>query len=109
LRLRSRIALAAGLTAVLACGWAPATPIREVLDHPERYDGKSVTVGGEVESATNLLVVRYYRVKDATGEITVITPKAVPRRGARVRVRGIVHQAFAIGDQSLTVLNEQED
>jgi hypothetical protein len=85
------------------------TPIREILDHPEQYDRRSVTIAGEVEGATNILVLRYYRVSDGTGTITVVTPRAVPKRGTKVKVRGVVHQAFAIGDQSLTILSEAED
>jgi aspartyl/asparaginyl-tRNA synthetase len=106
---RVRIVAWVCLLLSLSCRGAVPTPIREILDHPERYDGKSVTVAGEVESATNLVVIRYYRVRDATGTISVITPKAVPRRGTTVRVKGIVHQAFAVGDESLTVLNEEAE
>jgi hypothetical protein len=51
--------------------------------------------------------VRFYHLEDATGRIVVVARKAVPLRGARVAVTGAVHQAFAIGDQTLTVVVEE--
>ncbi len=57
------------------------------------------------ESA-NVLVIRYYVVRDDTGEIHVITEGAVPQKGQKVRVTGTVIQAFSLGDSSLLVLKE---
>jgi len=94
------------LAALLACGLV-STPIRQILDEPAKYEGRKVRISGEVVDAVNLLVLRYYRVEDGTGRIAVVTSGAVPRRGARVEVRGVVHQAFAIGDESLTVIVEE--
>jgi hypothetical protein len=89
-----------------ACGRLFTTPIRDVLDDPAGYEGKTVTVAGVVLDSANLILVKYYRVEDATGRITVVARGAVPPRGARARVRGRVHQAFVLGDQSLTVIEE---
>lgn len=36
-----------------------------------------------------------------------VTHKAVPQRGAKVEITGKVQQAFAIGDQTLTVINTE--
>jgi hypothetical protein len=98
---------------MLAAAWVPAgcrsnrpTPIRAILDDPRAYDGRGVTITGEVRDATNLLLLKWYRVEDATGAIVVVASGAVPMRGARVRVTGTVRQAFVIGDQSLTVILE---
>lgn len=90
-----------------ACQGIFSTPIQEILDHPRRYDGKTVTIEGEVQSSANVLLLRFYKVKDKTGEITVTTNHAVPRRGAKVRVSGVVRQAFVLGDENLTVLSEE--
>jgi|FaiFalFF_MnMetaG_3_1042247.scaffolds.fasta_scaffold02061_2 hypothetical protein len=91
-----------------ACLFRP-TPIRDILEHPRTYHGRKVVIAGEVTRSANLLVVRYFTVRDATGEIPVVTQRAVPRVGERVRVTGVVNQAFALGDQSLVVLIETED
>jgi hypothetical protein len=85
-----------------------ATPIREILDEPAKFDGSRVTIAGEVVDSTNLVVLKFYKVKDASGTIAVVTPRAVPRPGARVRATGTVHQAFAIGKDQLTVLVENQ-
>jgi hypothetical protein len=89
-----------------ACGRLFTTPIRDILDDPGGYEGKTVTVTGVVVDSANLIVLKYYRVEDATGKITVVAHQAVPPRGAKVRARGRVHQAFALGDQTLTVIVE---
>jgi hypothetical protein len=91
----------------LACGTLFPTPIRNILDSPATYEGKTVLISGDVEESVNVLILRYYLVRDESGRIPVVTSGAVPRRGTRVRVRGVVRQAFAIGDESLTVLIEK--
>ena len=99
--------LAATCACVVACGVVGGpTPIRSILDDPRRYDGTIVTVAGEVRDATNLVVLKWYRVADESGAIVVVPAGAVPRRGARVEVTGTVRQAFVIGDESLTVIME---
>ncbi|GBC85920.1 hypothetical protein HRbin11_02381 [bacterium HR11] len=85
------------------------TPIRDILDHPRTYHGRKVTIAGEVTQGVNLWVVRYFIVRDATGEIPVVTQGAVPRVGERVRVTGVVNQAFVLGDRSLVVLIETDE
>jgi len=94
------------LLAAAACSRFLPTRIGEIAKDPRRYDGKVVTVTGEVTESVNVLVMRYYVVSDGTGEITVITDGAVPQRGAEVRVTGRVSQAFSLGDKNLTVLKE---
>jgi hypothetical protein len=106
---RRRAVLACLLPVLLlatACSRFFTTPIRDILDDPAGYEGKSVAVAGTVVESANLLVLKYYRVEDATGRITVVAHGAVPPRGAHARARGRVHQAFALGDQSLTVVVE---
>jgi hypothetical protein len=91
----------------LACSALFPTPIRRILDAPATYEGKTVLISGDVEESVNVLVLKYYLVRDESGRIPAVTSGAVPRRGTRVRVRGVVRQAFAIGDDSLTVLIER--
>jgi hypothetical protein len=99
--------LAAGLLLLVACGLFFPTPIRDILDTPAKYEGTTVLISGEVEESVNVLVLKYYVVRDESGRIPVVTSGAVPRRGARVRARGVVRQAFALGDNSLTVVIEK--
>ena len=105
--IRRRAARAAVfLLALSACGRFLTTSIKDVLENPAAYEGKTVRLEGTVVDATNLLVVKFYHLEDSTGRIVVVARRAVPLRGARVAVSGIVHQAFAVGDQSLTVVVE---
>ena len=100
--------LGVSLSLCVACLAPGATPIRSILDDPRKYDGKIVTVSGQVQDSTNLVVLKWYRVADETGSIVVVASGAVPRRGARIQVTGTVRQAFVIGDESLTVIMEAD-
>ena len=99
--------LAAALAAASGCGRFRTTPIGEIVQNPPAFEGKTVNVAGTVVDSANLLLVKFYHVEDATGRIAVVAHDAVPLRGARVSVRGTVHQAFVLGDQSLTVIVEE--
>ncbi len=109
----SRFALSAGLGVCVSlllfggCASLMATNIGDIKAHPREYDGKTVTIVGEVTGSLNVLVVKAYTVKDATGEIVVVTDRSVPAAGEKVRARGRINQAFAIGGESMIVLLEK--
>jgi hypothetical protein len=101
-------ALALALVAAASgCSRFFATPIKDILDSPAAYEGRTVKVSGSVVDSANLLVIKFYHLEDATGKIVVVARKAVPLRGAKVTATGSVHQAFALGDQNLTVIVEE--
>ena len=104
---RDAAVLAVLLLLGASCSRFFSTPIKDILDNPAAYEGKVVKVEGSVVDSANLLIVKYYHLEDATGRIVVVARRAVPLRGARVTVRGTVHQAFALGDQNLTVIFEE--
>jgi len=101
------VSAVAGL-ALAAC-FARATPIGQILDQPADYDRKAVTIEGDVVDSANILVLKFFRLQDATGRIAVVTSRAVPRPGAHVRVHGTVHQAFVLGSDQLTVVVENNE
>ena len=105
-----RAGVAALLLASVAtgCSLGP-TAIKEILDNPAKYDGKVVSVEGDVVDSANLLVLKFYSVQDATGKIAVVTKRSVPRPGAHVSVQGTVHQAFSLGNDQLTVIVESAE
>ncbi len=84
-----------------------ATKIGDIRKAPGRYDGREVTIQGTVSATHNLLVMKYYEVTDGTGEITVVTQSALPKEGDRVKVKGTVNQAFAIGTARWVVIVEE--
>lgn len=85
-----------------------ATDINQVKQDAELLDNKVVTVGGEVISTTNLLVTKYYKLKDNTGQIVIISNQELPNKGESLRVKGTVHQYMKIGDTNMTVIKEIE-
>lgn len=97
--------LAAGLALLLGC--PGAKPIRELLDDPSRFDGKTVRIAGQVKEAAGALGYGGYRVDDGTGTFTVVSQGGgAPRIGARVGVEGTFRAAFTLGNQSVAVLME---
>lgn len=92
----------------LGCEGLFSTPIKKILDNPREFEGKEVVVSGEVSDAYALLVMKSFTVKDTTGRITVITNKALPKKGTTVTVKGTVREAFAIGDAQLIVIMEAD-
>jgi len=100
-------ALWAGALMVLT-GCASVTPIGELLDNPARYDGKTVTVEGEVKESAGGLGLGAYQVKDETGTLTVVTETGgPPRTGSRIGVKGTFQALITLGSKSLAVLREQ--
>ena len=98
----------AGLLLVACPG---TTPIKELLDDPGRFDGKTVRIAGEVTEAVGVLGIGGYQVKDETGTLTVVVDeggRGTPRVGARVAVEGTFRSAFTLGTRTLAVLMEKE-
>ncbi len=84
-----------------------STPIGKILADPRAYAGKTVTVSGEVTQVFSLIFIKYFRLKDKTGEIVVVTDKPLPKVGTKISVKGTVQEAFSIGDQQLIVIVEE--
>lgn len=91
----------------IACINQQTTKIKDLYARPESYDGHKVQISGEVKDSVNIFTLKYYVVKDETGEIPVITEKAVPPTGRKVQVTGKVNQTFAIGRQSYMVIFQE--
>ena len=95
----------AGLLLILGC--PGAKPIRELLDDPSRYDGKTVRIAGQVKEAAGVLGYGAYKIDDGTGTLTVVSQGGgAPRVGAKVGVEGTFRAAFTLGSQSGSVLME---
>ncbi len=85
------------------------TPIKKIIENPRDYNGKQVTVSGQVGEIFSLFVIKYFVIKDDTGEIIVVTQRPLPKKDAKIKVKGTVEEAFSIGDQQLIVILETED
>lgn len=83
------------------------TPIRTLLDDPQRFDGQTVRVSGEVKEAVGILGYGGYRLDDGTGTLTVISKQGgAPRIGAKTGAEGVFRAVFTLGTESVAVLME---
>ena len=85
------------------------TTIRALLDDPQRFDGKTVRIAGEVKQGIGVLGYGAYEVDDGTGALKVLTQEGgAPRVGARVGVEGEFKALYTLGDRSEAVLMEKQ-
>jgi hypothetical protein len=92
---------------VAGCSALWSTKIRAIKENPGAFEGREVAIAGQVTSTWNLVFVKYFKVRDDTAEIYVVTESALPREGDHVRVKGKVDQAFAIGGNRMLVVIER--
>ena len=86
---------------------ARVAQIQSILSNPQAYEGKVVTIEGEVTDRTSFFnVIKFYKVKDKTGEIIVVTKKTLPALKSILRVKGRIDEVFPIGDLKLLVFLE---
>lgn len=104
------------LIAGIICGGAwfyfnyiHSIPIKVILENPRMYEDRTLTISGEVLDRVSLILFKYFKLQDRTGEIVVITTKALPAIGAKVRVKGRVEEAFVIGNEQWLVFVEEDD
>ena len=82
--------------------------IEKLLSNPKAYEGKVVTIEGEVTDRTAFFVfLKFYKMRDKTGEIIVATQKALPEMRSKARATGKINPAFPIGDEKLLVFVEE--
>jgi len=100
-----------GIIMGICAGWLVAScsgpvAIGKIVEEPSKYDGKTVTIEGEVSGTQSLLLVKFYSLQDETGKITIVTEESMPKDGATKRVKGKVIEALSIADKSLLVVRE---
>ncbi len=89
-------------------GRARHESIEKILSNPGAYEGKVVTIEGEVTDRTAFFVVlKFFKVRDKTGEITVVTKSSLPEVKSTVLVKGRIDTAFPVGDQKLVILSQE--
>ena len=99
--------------AIGAGGWyyfsqVRPTNIEKIFSNPTAYAGKEIAIEGEVTDRTAFFGdLKFYKLKDKSGEITVITKKSLPEVRSSVSVKGRIDDAFPLGDQKLVVFMEE--
>lgn len=99
------ISLLALALCTMAC--ASKVTIGEIQNDPPTYDGETVTIKGKVTSRLSLIIWKTYNISDGTGEITVVTKKALPNVGAEMEVTGRIEEGFSLGSQQSLVLVDE--
>jgi len=86
------------LAFALAIGSAAcATSINNVLADPSRYRDREVKISGRVDDSYSVADNGVYRVRDGSGQLWVVSTRGVPRKDAKVTVRGTIREGFNLG------------
>jgi hypothetical protein len=99
-----------GSLVFLCAACAPTVQIRDLLDEPQRYDGKTVQVEGTVTRSVGLLGTGAYEVDDGTGTIFVIAEgSGIPREGAKTKAKGRFESVFSLAGRTIAAILQGRD
>jgi uncharacterized protein YdeI (BOF family) len=86
------------LCAVALAGCASGyTRVREIKAAPDSFVGKEVRLQGTVSTSADPTPVNAYVLRDASGEIMVVTKGELPAQDSDVALRGIVRSVVSRG------------
>jgi hypothetical protein len=87
------------------CGWG-STPVDRVARTPARFQGREITVRGNVVWAGFLPQVgsRAFELESDGARLLVLSARTAPALGARLRVSGHLETDFDLGDRRAPVL-----
>ena len=71
--------------------------VNQIIADPSRYRNRDVRVSGAVVDSYSLADRGAYLIDDGTGQLWVVSDRGVPRRSARVTVKGRVREGFNLG------------
>jgi hypothetical protein len=94
--LRSTALTLLGLAA-LPSGACAARSVNQILADPSRYQNREVRVSGSVVDSYSFGNRGAYRIQDDAAQLWVVSDQGVPRKGARVTVKGTVRNGFDLG------------
>ena len=89
--------LALALVAAFALSGCATTTVAKLLAEPARYRNNDAKLSGDVTESVSLLGRGAYKLDDGTGTIWIVSLRGVPRKGARVEVKGEVKDVVDIG------------
>jgi len=81
----------------LAATACASTSVNRILADPSRYRDREVRVSGSVVDSYSFANRGAYRIGDESGQLWVVSDRGVPRKGARVTVRGTIREGFNLG------------
>jgi hypothetical protein len=84
------------------------TSIQKIVNNPGDYAGKDLAIEGEITDRTSFFGnLKFYKVKDKSGDVIVITKRSLPEVKSSALIKGRIDDAFVLGDQKLTVFREE--
>ena len=83
--------------AVTSAGCASTRSIKQLLADPARYRNDTVQLKGEVIDSYSVADRGAYQIDDGTGRLWIVSEHGVPRKNARVTVKGTVREGFNFG------------
>ena len=95
-----RVGLLALLIGAVSSAACASRSINQVLADPSRYTNKEVKLSGSVVDSYSALGRGVYQLEDNTGRLWIVSDSGVPRKGARVSVKGTVRDGFGLGSFS---------
>ena len=102
-RVRASLMLGLVLIGLNAC--SRTIHIRDLLDRPQEYDGKTVQIEGTVTQSAGVLGTGAYEVDDGTGKIYVVARGGgVPREGAKTKAKGRFESLFNLLGRSMAAI-----
>lgn len=103
--LRRSRSLLLGLALVGLSACAHTVRIRDLLDRPQDFDGRTVEVAGTVTQSAGVLGTGAYEIDDGTGRIYVIAQgQGVPRQGARTKAKGRFEAVFSFLGRTMAAI-----
>ena len=93
-----------GMITLYSC--QQATSIQQILEDANSLDGQTLTVKGTVTETANLLIVKYYKIDDGSGEMYIKAQESLPEKGDKVKVTGTFKQYLRLGDNQVMSLVE---
>ena len=102
-RVRVNLMLATILVGLNGC--SQTMRIRDLLDRPQEYDGKTVQVEGTVTQSAGVLGTGAFEIDDGTGKIFVIARgQGVPRQGAKTKAEGRFESVFSFLGRTMAAI-----
>ena len=102
-RVRTSLMLVMVLVGSSAC--SRTIHIRDLLDRPQEYDGKTVQVEGTVTQSAGVLGTGAFEIDDGTGKIYVIARgQGIPREGAKTKAKGRFESLFSLLGRTMAAI-----
>ena len=102
---RIRASLLLGIAIVGLSGCSRTIHIKDLLDRPAEYNGKTVQIAGTVTQSIGALGTGAYEMDDGTGKIFVIARgQGVPREGAKTKAEGRFESVFSFLGRTMAAI-----